>query len=142
MVTKLGIPETEIVKESGHCLHPKFIVDQLEGSLERLNCEAVDVYYLHNAYEAHGPYNTDNVFFDRLTQAFETLEGLVQSGKIKNYGLATYSSLRVRPTELKIHLSLEKVFRLAEKVSGKSHHLRYIQVPINVMMPEAFVEPW
>jgi hypothetical protein len=32
--------------------------------------------------------------------------------------------------------------RLAEKVGGDKHHMRYIQIPINVLMPEAFVEPW
>ncbi len=52
MVKNLGIPEDQIVKESGHCIHPKFLKDQIESSLTRLNCEAVDVYYLHNAYEA------------------------------------------------------------------------------------------
>jgi aryl-alcohol dehydrogenase-like predicted oxidoreductase len=52
MVKNLGIPEDEIVKESGHCIHPKFLKDQIESSLARLNCETVDVYYLHNAYEA------------------------------------------------------------------------------------------
>lgn len=31
---------------------------------------------------------------------------------------------------------------LAEKVGGKNHNFKYIQVPINVMMPEAFIEPW
>ena len=41
-----------------------------------------------------------------------------------------------------MHLSLEKVMKIAEKVGGKEHHMRYLQVPINVMMPEAFVEPW
>jgi hypothetical protein len=42
-----------------------------------------------------------------------------------------------------MHLSLEKVIQVAEKVGGgKNHHMRYIQVPINVLMPEAFVEPW
>jgi aryl-alcohol dehydrogenase-like predicted oxidoreductase len=46
-------------------------------SLERLNLETVDVLYLQNPYEAQGPYNTDNVFFDRLTAAFECLEELV-----------------------------------------------------------------
>jgi len=33
MITKLGVPEEDIVKESAHCLHPKFLKDQLEGSL-------------------------------------------------------------------------------------------------------------
>ena len=80
-------------------MHPAFLKDQLEGSLSRLNLDTLDVFYLQNPYEAQGPYNTDNVFFDRLTKAFEFLESQVSAGKIKNYGLATYSSFRVKPTE-------------------------------------------
>ena len=82
------------------------------------------------------------MFFDRLAQAFEFLESQVSQGKIRNYGLATYSCFRVKHTEAKMHLSLEKVMKVAEKVGGKEHHMKYLQVPINVMMPEAFVEPW
>jgi aryl-alcohol dehydrogenase-like predicted oxidoreductase len=132
------------VAESAHCLHPKFLKVQLEESLERLNLECLDVLYLQNPYEAQGPFNTDNVFFDRMTEAFEFLEAMVEAGKIKNYGIATYSSLRVKPTDLKTHLNLQKVYRLAQKVVGedKSHHFNYVQVPVNVMMPEAFVEPF
>jgi diketogulonate reductase-like aldo/keto reductase len=142
MISELKVPESEIVKESAHCMHPEFLRDQIEGSLARLNLETIDVYYLQNPYEGQGPYNTDNVFFDRLTAAFEFLESQVQAGKIKHYGMATYSCFRVKPNEGKMHLSLEKVMRLAEKVGGSDHHMRYIQVPINVMMPEAFIEPW
>lgn len=108
----------------------------------RLNLSTLDLYYLHNPYEAQGPYNTDNVFFDRLTKAFEFLEEQVANKKIKQYGLATYSSLRVKPSENKMHLSLEKVYKLAEQVGGKNHHFKYVQAPINALMPEAFVEPW
>lgn len=83
------------------------------------------------------------MFFDRLAQAFEFLEGAVAQGKIKDYGLATYSCFRVKPSEGKMHLSLQKVHELAQKVGGESdHHFKYIQVPINLMMPEAFSEPW
>lgn len=71
----MKIPESEIVKESGHCLHPTFLKNQLDGSLERLNLDTLDLYYLQNPYEAQGPYNTDNVIFDRITKAFEFLEG-------------------------------------------------------------------
>jgi hypothetical protein len=55
-------------------MHPKYLEESIRGSLERLNLETLDVLYLQNPYEAQGPYNTDNVFFDRLTQAFEFLE--------------------------------------------------------------------
>lgn len=87
-------------------MHPRFIELQLEESLERLNLEAIDVLYIQNPYEAQGPFNTDNVFFDRLHSAFECLEGLAGAGKIKSYGISTYSSLRTKPSEYKMHLNL------------------------------------
>jgi diketogulonate reductase-like aldo/keto reductase len=68
--------------------------------------ESLDLYYLQNPYEAVGPYNTDNVFFDKLKTAFETLEKACQEGKIKNYGLATFKCFRVDPNKTKEHLSL------------------------------------
>lgn len=77
MVKKLGVPEEEIVKETGHCIHPKFLQDQIDQSLARLNLETVDVYYLQNPYESQAPYNLDSVVFDRLTAAFEFLESQV-----------------------------------------------------------------
>ncbi len=95
--------------------------------MKRLNLETLDLYYLHNPYEAQGPYNTDNVFFDRLAKAFEFLESQVKSGKIRNYGLATYSCFRTKPSQDKLHLNLQKVVNLAEKIGGKdTHHFRYV----------------
>ena len=91
-------------------MHPKFLEVQLNESLKRLNVECLDVLYLQNPYEAQGPYNTDNVFFDRLAEAFEFCEQMIEQGKIKQYGIATYSSLRVKPTSQKMHLNLQKVF--------------------------------
>ena len=52
MVKTLGVPEDQIVKETGHCLNSKFLKDQLEQTLSRLNLDTLDVYYLQNAYEA------------------------------------------------------------------------------------------
>ena len=74
MIDELRIPDADIVKESGHCLHPSFLQHQLEGTLERLNLDCLDLYYLHNPYEAQAPYNLDNVIFDRITKAFEFME--------------------------------------------------------------------
>jgi len=101
-----GIPESEFTRESGHCLHPKFLQKQLDDTLERLNLECLDVYYLQNVYEAQGPFNTDNVIMDRIKAAFEFMEEKVAEGKIKSYGMATYSCFRTKPTEHKIHLNL------------------------------------
>lgn len=136
------MPEDSFVRESNHCMDPKFLQVQLDESLERLNLECLDLYYLQNPYEAQGPYNTDNVFFDRLAKSFEFLESAVQSGKIRDYGIASYSCFRTKPSETKMHLSIQKVHRIAEQVGGAGHHFKYVSVPINVMMPEAFCEPW
>ena len=82
LINDYEVPADSIVPESGHCLHPKFLEKQLEDSLERLNLECLDVMYLHNPYEGQGPFNTDNVFFDRLQEAFEFMERMVEAGKI------------------------------------------------------------
>ena len=42
-----------------------------------------------------------------------------------------------------MHLNLQKVVQLAEKVGGeKTHNFKFIQAPINILMPEVFTEPW
>ncbi|CAI2368819.1 unnamed protein product [Moneuplotes crassus] len=134
--------KSDVIQGNVHCIHPKFLENQLEQSLKNMNLETLDLYYLHNAYEMQGPHNTDNVVMDRLAAAFEFLESKVEEGKIKNYGLATWLCFRARNREEKIYLNLQKVVELAEKVCGKDNHFNYIQVPINVMIPEAFIEPW
>ena len=123
-------------------MHPTFLRQSVEGSLERLNLQCLDICYIHNFYEAQAPFNTDNVVFDRLAEAYETMEKLVQEGKIRHYGIATYSSLRQKPGASKMHLNVQKVARIAEKVGGDDHKMRYVQVPVNMLMPEAFIEPW
>jgi len=34
------------------------------------------------------------------------------------------------------------VIKSAEKVAGPNHHLRYIQLPLNIIMHEAFTSNW
>lgn len=67
---------------------------------------------------------------------------MVAAGKIQHYGISTYSSLRTKPTEHKMHLNLQKVVRIAERVGGKEHRFRFVQAPMNVIMPEILVEQW
>ena len=53
---------------------------------------------------------------------------MVELGKIKSYGIATYSSLRTKPTDSKMHLNLQKVARTAQKVVGedKKHNFKFV----------------
>jgi hypothetical protein len=63
-----------------------------------------------------------------MTEAFEFLETMVEAGKIGSYGITTYNSMRVKHTSTKVHLSLQKMDRLAQKVvgEGKRHNMRFI----------------
>ena len=57
--------------------------------------------------------------------------------------MATWLCFRAKEEETNIYLSLQKCIELAEKIGGKdSHGFRFVQVPMSVMMPEAFVEKW
>ena len=69
---------------------------------------------------------------------------MVEAGKIKQYGLATYSSLRVKPAESKMFLNLQKVNRTAQNLVGedKKHNFKFVQAPCSILKPEAFIEQW
>ena len=72
----------------------------------------------------------------RLRAAFEALEGSAQRGEITVYGCATWNGLRL-PAGSQGHLSLYDIVGAARDVAGDAHHLRVIQLPINLTMSEA-----
>ena len=123
-----------------HCMHPNFLEDQLERTLDNIGVETLDLYYLQNACESQLPLIGEHKFFERLAKSFEFFEKKIQQGKIKNYGLATWVCFREKSENAGLYLSLEKVMELAQKIGGPKHGLKFIQMPINIMMPEAFAE--
>jgi len=55
--------------------------------------------------------------------------------------MATWNSFRTPSTNTGLHANLQEIVKIAEKVGGKdTHGFKFIQVPINIMHPEAFVE--
>lgn len=65
---------------------------------------------------------TDEQFFDRLARAFEFYESKRSAKDIQFYGMATWLCFRAKQDEEKIHLNLQKVHQLAEKIGGKDEH--------------------
>jgi len=134
-----GMTEEDLVGGC-HCLHPAFLEDQLERSLQNLQVETVDIYYLHNPETQLGRVAPD-LFESRIAAAFEFLEEAAAAGSIRYYGLATWSGLRLPPGHPQ-HLPLERMKHLARKAaSGREDHLRFVQLPFNLLMPEALVQP-
>ena len=62
------------------------------------------------------------------------------TGKIGAYGLATWSAFRQAP-EAADFISLEEMAGLAREVAGENHHLQYVQLPFNLVMAEALLQP-
>lgn len=129
-------------KRPVHCMHPEFLREQLQYSLSNLNLTTLDVMYLHNVFESQGAVIAPESFEKRLGNAFEFMESAIKENKIKSYGLATWNCFRTPQSNRGLHANLQDVLELAEKVGGKKHGLRFIQVPINIMHPEAFVESY
>lgn len=125
-----------------HCMHPAFLKDQLARSLTNLDLDTIDLMYLHNSAEAQLPLIGEEKYWERLGKAFEFFESARSEKKIGNYGMASWICFRSPVLEKELHVSLEKVMKLAEQVGGKEHGMRYVQLPVNIMMPEAFVHNW
>eukprot|EP00798_Chlamydomonas_sp_ICE-L_P031592 gene31592-6786_t len=97
-----------------HCIHPSCLEASLKQSLSRMHLEKVDLLYLHNTAEVQLQDLGKEHFLKRITAAFTYLE--------RDPG----------------HLSLDEVVEIAKSVGGASHGFRFIQLPINVGMMEAF----
>jgi aryl-alcohol dehydrogenase-like predicted oxidoreductase len=117
-----------------HCMAPDFLADQIDRSRANLGVDAIDVFYLHNPETQLG--FLDRAEFDaRIRRAFAHLERLAGQGKIRWYGVATWDGFRKKGA-----LSLERLAEIAVEEGGLGHHFRFIQLPFNLNMVEAFVE--
>jgi len=131
-----GLAPTEEIAGGMHCMAPQYLADQLERSRRNLGLEAVDVFYVHNPETQLGHMPPD-VFYARLRRAFEFLESAVRDRKIQWYGAATWNGFRANPAD-RAHLSLERMVETAKEIAGEGHHFRFVQLPFNLAMLEAF----
>jgi aryl-alcohol dehydrogenase-like predicted oxidoreductase len=79
-------------------------------------------------------------FRRRIREAFAFLEGAVSEGKIGAYGLATWNAFRDDPKSAG-YLSLAGMQEAAREAAGPGHHFRFVQLPLNLVMPEALLRP-
>jgi aryl-alcohol dehydrogenase-like predicted oxidoreductase len=132
---KPGIARLEDFVGGSHCMTPAYLQNQLDQSLRNMNLNSVDLYYIHNP-EAQLGHVSENEFFKRLTSAFESLEQSRAAGKLAFYGVATWNGFRVASGTTGYH-SLEQMEAAAREAGGESHGFRFVQLPLNLAMPEA-----
>jgi aryl-alcohol dehydrogenase-like predicted oxidoreductase len=134
-----GIFRPEDIAAGCHCMTPRYLADQLERSRRNLGVECVDVFYLHNPETQLSEVPLEE-FRRRLGEAFAFLESAVAAGKIGAYGLATWNAFRDDPKS-QGYLSLASMEEIARAAGGAEHHFRFVQLPLNLAMPEALLRP-
>jgi len=134
-----GVFAPEDVAAGCHCMTPRYLGNQIERSRRNLGVECIDVFYLHNP-ETQLDEIPREQFQQRIREAFAFLESAVSAGKIGAYGLATWNAFREDPKS-QGYLSIEEMVTIATQARGQDHHFRYVQLPLNLAMPEALVRP-
>ena len=143
-----GRPFAELVEYGEgleHCIHPEFLKDQLNRSLERLNLETLDFYLLHNpeyylewAVMNRQPLMPARIeYYRRIKTAFEYLEEEVAQGRIRYYGIS--SNTFAAPADQAEFTCLETIWNIAESLDSR-HHFRLVQLPFNLLEQGAVVE--
>jgi aryl-alcohol dehydrogenase-like predicted oxidoreductase len=94
--------------------------------------------YINNAFESWHNDVSREQFLEMLSKVFEVYEKYRSNNKIRYYGMATWTCFRVAQ-ENKEYLSLEDVVNIAEKIGGKRHGFRFIQLPYNLAYSEALL---
>lgn len=134
---KTGVATFEDLVGGSHCMTPAYLQNQIDQSLGNMGIGTIDVYYIHNPESQLSEIDI-YTFEAKLAKAFETLEENRANGKLQFYGVATWNGFRAQPAERGYH-SLERMVSIAKQVAGEGHGFKFIQLPYNLAMPEAFV---
>lgn len=117
-----------------YALHPDFLDQQMQQSLQRLNRRYLDCFMLHNPehlFKDSKYKGADEAFYGTIQKAFEFLERKVSEGIVRYYGMSS----NVFPGA-EGNISLEKTLGLARQVS-RDNHFKMIQFPFNIFENKA-----
>jgi len=134
---KTGFVKEGDISSGYHCMTIPYLNDQLERSLKNLGMDCIDLMYLHNSVEGQTHLPREQ-FLKNLKGVFEFYEKKRKEGKIRFYGMATWECFRTTP-ENPLFLQLEEVMDLAVQAGGKEHGFRFIQLPFNLMLDQAYM---
>lgn len=131
-----GILDPKQLAGGMHCMTPEYLQNQMERSRRNMGVETIDVFYIHNPESQLADVSRE-VFEQRLKSAFEMLERQVKAGTLAYYGVATWNGFRVAEGA-RDHLDLFDLAQIARAAGGDEHHFRFVQLPFNLAMAEAY----
>ena len=135
---KTGIVKEGDISPGYHCMTIPYLNDQLERSLKNLGLDCIDLMYLHNSVEGQTHISREQ-FLKNLKDVFDFYEKKRKEGKIRFYGMATWECFRVTPDN-PLFLQLTEVMDLAMQAGGQEHGFRFIQLPFNLMLDQAYLQ--
>jgi len=141
-----GRPYPDMVKYSEdvwHCIHPEFLGDQLDGSLDRLGLATLDICLLHNPeyFLSEAAHRGGTIvaeerekFYRRLGQAFAYFESQVAAGRIRWYGVSsnTVTGDPAGAESTSLSHMLIAATNAAASLGMPRHHFAVLQCPMNV----------
>lgn len=124
----------ELPNDVWHSISPDFLTYSITQSLDRLKLDTIDILLIHNP-EVFFKASRRNIeerklFLNRMAAAFQHLEGEVERGRIKYYGVS--SNGFPEPENQSTHVPLKKLFELAKQAGGENHHFAAVQFPFNI----------
>jgi len=120
----------QINEQFYYSIDKSFINIQIEQSLERMNTEYIDCFLLHNPEHYFDVTNDlQKDIDDHIIKAFQFLEKLVESGKIRYYGI---SSNHLPIPSLK-NFRFENLLKLKRLFP----HFKIVQFPYNIVEDNA-----
>lgn len=135
---KPGVVKPDDISSGYHCMTVPYLEDQLNRSLKNLGLECIDLIYLHNAVEGQIQDISKDQFLKNLREVMRLYEQKRKEGKIRYYGMATWECFRV-PKEHPQYLSVMDVLHIAQEIGGDDHGFRFIQLPYNLYLDQAFM---
>jgi aryl-alcohol dehydrogenase-like predicted oxidoreductase len=133
-----GIITPDDISSGYNVMNPAYIARCIEKSLANMHLATIDLVYIHNAFESwHEDVNREK-FMEMLAKIFEVYEKYRAAGKLRYYGMATWTCFRSAPGS-KDYLTLESAVKVAEGVGGRNHGFRFIQLPYNLAYSEALL---
>ena len=124
-----GIVNEEETYQS-HNLSTKYVEYEMEKTVYTFRDLTLDTVFLHNP-ESQLHIKSRDAVLNLIKGGFKCLEAYVHQGKIKGYGIATWSAFE-KENELG-YFTVQDFLNVAEEIGGRHHHFRAIQLPINLV---------
>ena len=127
----LPLDRTSGLRAGAFSLVPENLEAQLSQSLERLGVEHLDICVIQSPEHLLLLGRTREDYRRALTEAFVFLESAVQAGRIGAYGVLT-NTATLAPEEPGF-VSIDELLECARTAAGAEHHLKLLELPVNLI---------